>query len=166
MSLTGKLKGAAVVTVALVGFHAYQTGAVAALAHHGGSAASIAAAPAGPVTRNANEALANRMAASGYGWTGSQATCLDELWTRESGFSNTADTRVTHAGGDGPGSVVFAYGIAQARPATKYPKAGQPSDLGGSSDPATQVRWGLRYLKDVYGSPCAAWGHETANSWY
>jgi hypothetical protein len=31
---------------------------------------------------------------------------------------------------------------------------------------ATQITWGLGYLKDRYGSPCAAWSHETAYSWY
>lgn len=118
------------------------------------------------VPAGSNEALANEMAASLYGWTGSQAACLDALWTAESGFSQYADTRVTHAGGDGPGSPVFAYGIAQARPATKYPKAGQPADLGGSSDPRTQIAWGLSDISTVYGTPCAAWGHETAQGWY
>ena len=39
---------------------------------------------------SSNEQLANSMAASGYGWTGRQTTCLDELWTEESGFSATA----------------------------------------------------------------------------
>jgi hypothetical protein len=37
-----------------------------------------------------NEQVANSMAASGYGWTGVQTTCLDDLWTEESGFSATA----------------------------------------------------------------------------
>jgi hypothetical protein len=131
---------------------------LAAMGHAG--AHHAAAAISGPVTRNANEALANQMAASGYGWTGSQATCLDELWTRESGFSQYADTR--KSGLDPPGAAVYAYGIPQARPAQKMASAG--SDW--QTNPATQVKWGLRYLKDIYGSPCAAWSHETANSWY
>jgi hypothetical protein len=31
---------------------------------------------------------------------------------------------------------------------------------------ATQIRWGLRYINDTYGSPCAAWSHEQATGWY
>ncbi len=61
---------------------------------------------------------------------------------------------------------MFAYGIAQARPATKMPLAGQPADLGGHSDPQVQVEWGLGYIQATYGSPCGAWAHEEADSWY
>jgi hypothetical protein len=150
MSLTGKLKAAAVVTVAAVGFHAYQSGTAVTPAHHGGSAQSSAALPAGPVTRNGNEALANRMAASLYGWRGSQARCLDELWTEESGFDSTA--RNASSG---------ATGIPQLLPgAHKIPP--------NWSDPRVQIRWGLGYIHDRYGSPCAAWGHERSQSpnWY
>src|SRR5213075_953967 len=45
---------------------------------------------ASSVSGSSNEQLANSMAASGYGWTGVQASCLDDLWTEESGFSATA----------------------------------------------------------------------------
>jgi hypothetical protein len=114
---------------------------------------------------NANERLANHMAAA-RGWGPDQQQCLDWLWQRESGFSQYADTRITHAGGDGPGSAVFAYGIAQARPASKYPKAGQPADMGGSSNPEAQVGWGLSYLYAVYRDPCGGWAHEQADGWY
>jgi hypothetical protein len=31
---------------------------------------------------------------------------------------------------------------------------------------ATQITWGLRYIRDTYGSPCAAWSHEQAAGWY
>jgi hypothetical protein len=105
---------------------------------------------------------------SRYGWnTTSDFDDLVKLWDRESGWSNTADTRVTHAGGDGPGSKVFAYGIAQARPATKYPLAGQPPDLGGKADAETQVDWGMQYIHSAYqGSVAMAWGHEQQNGWY
>jgi len=66
--------------------------AAAALLAAGGTKAAQHPADhhAVPVTRNANERLANSMAASGYGWVGGQLTCLDELWTEESGFDSTA----------------------------------------------------------------------------
>lgn len=151
MALMGKLKGAAVITVAAVGFHAYQAGLTAAPAHHGRSVTSASAAvPSGPVTRNGNEALANRMAASLYGWRGSQTTCLDELWTEESGFSSTAYN-----------SSSGATGIPQLLPgAHKIP--------ANWSDPRVQIRWGLGYISGRYGTPCAAWAHERSQSpnWY
>jgi hypothetical protein len=34
------------------------------------------------------------------------------------------------------------------------------------TDPRTQIIWGLGYIKDVYGSPCAAWDFELANNYY
>jgi hypothetical protein len=93
--------------------------------------------------------------AAARGWTGSQWTCLDWLWTRESGWSNTADN--TQSG---------AYGIAQALghgPTDQYP-AGPANPP--ESDPATQIGWGLGYIAATYGKPCAAWQHETADDWY
>jgi resuscitation-promoting factor RpfB len=106
-------------------------------------------APQGPVTRNANEALANRMAAA-RGWTGQQATCLDELWTEESGFSTAA---LNSSSG--------ATGIPQLLPSAHA----VPPDW---SSAAVQIRWGLDYIKGTYGTPCAAWAHEksTSPNWY
>jgi hypothetical protein len=33
---------------------------------------------------------------------------------------------------------------------------------------ATAATWsqGLQYIKDTYGSPCAAWSHSQATGWY
>ena len=112
-----------------------------------------------------NLALGKRLAAE-RGWTGREWGCQVALWNRESGWSQYADTRITHAGGDGPGSAVFAYGVAQARPASKYPPAGRPASQGGQSDPETQERWGLSYEAGRYGTPCGAWAHEEAKGWY
>lgn len=115
---------------------------------------------------SANQALA-KMLASSYGWdSGAQWGALVALWERESGWSNTADTRKTGAGGDNAGSAVFAYGIAQARPYSKMPKAGWPPDKGGSADAGTQITWGLVYIKQQYGSPVMAEAHENSNGWY
>jgi hypothetical protein len=122
--------------------------AVIYLASHSGAITSVTAAH-GPVTRNANEALANSMAASGYGWTGSETTCLDELWTHESGF----DAYAANPSSD-------ARGIPQ-----------RITGWGGDYQPgaaAAQVRWGLSYIHGKYGTPCAAWHFETSHSpnWY
>jgi hypothetical protein len=86
-----------------------------------------------------------QLMAGAYGWaTGTNWQALDYGWgTLESGWSNTAQN------GTWPG----AYGIAQADPGTKYPKAGWPAAEGGSSSAVVQIAWGLAYIKRTYGSP-------------
>ena len=113
------------------------------------SAAGSAAAPSGPVTVNSDEALANQMATSGYGWTGGQLTCLDELWTEESGFSAYAANPTSDA-----------RGIAQK--ITGWSADYQPGNAG------QQVAWGLAYVHARYGTPCAAWIFERSHTpnWY
>jgi cell wall-associated NlpC family hydrolase len=108
-----------------------------------------AARPSGQAA--ANRALGQRMA-SAAGWgSGPQWSCLDALWTRESGW-----LMVWNYQGSG------AYGIAQALPASKMASAG-PDYM---TSPATQVRWGLGYIASRYGTPCGAQTHEEANGWY
>ena len=87
---------------------------------------------------------------SSFGWSSSQFSCLDPLWARESGWN------VTAANPDG------AYGIPQAMPGSKMASAGP----GWQTNAATQIRWGLGYIKGLYGSPCGAWSHEQATGWY
>jgi hypothetical protein len=117
------------------------------------------AAPPGGSSRTAvtsyssNEALANQIAASGSGWTSQQATCLDQLWTRES--AGTWSPTVTDP-------LSGAYGIPQSLPPDKMAAAGPD----WQTNPATQIRWGLGYIRAAYGTPCNAWSHETADGWY
>jgi hypothetical protein len=47
-----------------------------------------------------------------------------------------------------------------------WPGAAPPAGPDWQSDAATQIRWGLGYIKDLYGSPCGAWAHEQADGWY
>ncbi|SRR6266487_3667242 len=118
-----------------------------------GARAAAAARTASPA--RGNVALGRRLAA-GRGWgQGPQWRCLDALWTRESGWSATAEN---------PRS--GAYGIAQALghgPTNRYP-AGPANPP--ASDPAAQIRWGLGYIAAGYRTPCAAWAHEQADGWY
>ncbi|MDP9220000.1 MAG: lytic transglycosylase domain-containing protein [Actinomycetota bacterium] len=86
-----------------------------------------------------------------FGWGASQFSCLDQLWIRESKWS-------IHATNSSSG----AYGIPQALPGSKMSSAG--SDWRTSA--FTQIRWGLGYIQDRYGSPCAAWGHSEGHGWY
>jgi len=84
-----------------------------------------------------------------YGFSADQFGCLDSLWTRESGWSTTADN---------PSS--SAYGIPQALTATHDLEADY------MTNPVTQIEWGLGYIRDRYGSPCGAWGHSQSTGWY
>jgi hypothetical protein len=119
-------------------------------------------APATPAAA-AQPAAAQPAAASGspqqiaegmlgsYGWSSSQFSCLQPLWNAESGWNASASN---------PSS--GAYGIPQALPGSKMASAGPD----WQSSAATQIRWGLGYIRSVYGSPCAAWSHEQAYGWY
>lgn len=80
-----------------------------------------------------------------------QFDCLDRLWTRESNWH-------VHDVNSSSG----AYGIPQSLPASKLASAGDD----WRDNPATQIRWGLGYIADRYGSPCAAWSHSQSNNWY
>ena len=86
-----------------------------------------------------------------FGWSSGQFSCLDPLWEHESRWSVTAAN---------PGS--GAFGIPQALPGSRMASAGP----GWQTSAATQITWGLRYIRDTYGLPCAAWSHEQATGWY
>jgi hypothetical protein len=91
------------------------------------------------------------MAAQMYGWTSTQWSCLDKLWTRESRWNYRAQN-----------SSSGAYGIPQALPGWKMAMSG--SDW--RTNPVTQIRWGLGYIRSRYNSPCSAWGHSESHGWY
>jgi hypothetical protein len=104
---------------------------------------------AAPAASGSPQQIAEAMLGS-FGWSSSQFSCLDPLWAHESGWS------VTAANPDG------AYGIPQALPGSKMASAGPDWQTSA----ATQIRWGLEYIRSIYGSPCAAWDHEQATGWY
>ncbi|MEV0592428.1 transglycosylase SLT domain-containing protein [Nonomuraea cavernae] len=107
-----------------------------------------AVVPRQPLSRNKKIALDHVVQRS---WSYRQFRCLDNLWTRESGWNHRAQN-----------SSSGAYGIPQALPAGKMQGAG--SDW--RSNPETQIRWGLTYIKGRYGRPCGAWGHFRSHNWY
>jgi hypothetical protein len=109
-----------------------------------------ATASAASVASGSPQQIAQAMLAS-FGWSSSQFSCLDPLWAHESGWSVTA-----YNAGSG------AYGIPQALPGSRMASAGPDWQTYA----ATQIRWGLEYIKGTYGSPCAAWDHEQATGWY
>lgn len=86
-----------------------------------------------------------------FGFADSQFNCLDLLWIRESNWRWNADNPTSSA-----------YGIPQALPGSKMATAGADWE----TNPETQIRWGLGYIKNRYGSPCAAWDHSQRVGWY
>ncbi len=86
-----------------------------------------------------------------FGFSSDQFSCLDSLYMSESGWRVDADN---------PSS--SAYGIPQALPGEKMATAG----ADWATNPVTQIRWGLGYIQDRYGSPCGAWSFKQGNGWY
>jgi hypothetical protein len=95
-------------------------------------------------------AIARSMMSSRYGWDAGQFRCLNSLWDRESGWN-------THAANPSG-----AYGIPQALPGSKM------STMGADwrDNPATQIAWGLSYVKSSYRTPCGAWSAFQSKGWY
>jgi hypothetical protein len=96
----------------------------------------------GPIYTGGSPKEIGQRLAAGMGWTGAQWKALETLWTGESGWNPKAKNKSSGA-----------YGIPQALPHTKMPKAAWPESAGGKSDAATQIQWGLSYIKQRYGTP-------------
>ncbi|WP_353951072.1 transglycosylase SLT domain-containing protein [Knoellia sp. S7-12] len=78
-----------------------------------------------------------------YGFSSDrQWDCLNLLWEGESAWNFKAEN---------PSS--GAYGIPQSLPARKMATEG--ADY--RTNPVTQIKWGLNYIKQSYGTPCGAW---------
>jgi hypothetical protein len=130
--------------------------AAAAAAAEAERKAAEAAAEAARIAAAANtpegaKAAARSMASSQYGWGADQFSCLESLWTKESGWNYQAYNRSSGA-----------YGIPQALPGSKMGTAG----ADWQTNPATQISWGLGYISGRYGSPCGAWSHSQSTGWY
>jgi hypothetical protein len=92
-----------------------------------------------------------RIMAADRGWGSGQFSCLVSLWNRESRWNYQAMN---------PSS--GAYGIPQSLPGSKMASAG----ADWRTNPVTQIKWGLDYIADRYGTPCGAWGHSESHGWY
>ena len=95
--------------------------------------------------------IARQILKNKFGYGSSQFNCFNNIIMRESKW----DINATN-----PSS--GAYGIPQALPGSKM--ASEGSDW--RTNPATQIIWGIKYMKDRYGSPCAAWGFKSSHGWY
>jgi hypothetical protein len=99
-------------------------------------------ASAGGGSPSANKAL-GLLLATAYGWGGpGEWPYLESGWQEESGWSQVAANVPSDP-------YNHAYGIPQANPGSKMASAG--SDW--KTSPATQIKWGLGYIKATYGSP-------------
>ncbi|HKU04268.1 MAG TPA: hypothetical protein VJQ80_15785 [Arthrobacter sp.] len=114
------------------------------------AAAAAAAAPKAVDDPAAAKAYAASILAS-YGWGPGEMTALNTLWEKESNWRTTA----TNASSG-------AYGIVQSLPASKMASAG----ADWQTNYQTQIKWGLNYIKERYGSPSAALAFHLANNWY
>jgi hypothetical protein len=128
--------------------------AAAAARAEAARAAEAQAAAAAP-SRSAAAAAApsgsfQDYAMSKLGGSGSEFTCLENLWGKESGWNPDAQNPTS-----------TAYGIPQFLNSTW---AG--TGIAKTSDGYRQIDAGLIYINERYGSPCAAWGHSQANNWY
>ena len=86
-----------------------------------------------------------------YGWGTRQRAALRNLWNHESGWNHRA-----HNGSSG------AHGIPQALPGSKMAASGP----NWRSNPETQIKWGLSYIKSRYGTPNGAWRAFQSKGWY
>jgi transglycosylase-like protein with SLT domain len=95
--------------------------------------------------------IARQILKNKYGYGSNQFSCFNNIIMRESMWKVNATN-----------SSSGAYGIPQALPGSKM--ATIASDW--RTNPATQIIWGIEYMKDRYGSPCGAWGFKSSHGWY
>jgi hypothetical protein len=115
----------------------------------GGGGASVLTGP--PPSPGTVKAIAYKMMAS-FGFdAATQFPCVDNIWTRESNWNPLAENATSGA-----------YGIPQALPGSKMASAG----ADWQTDATTQIKWGLGYIKSVYGTPCNAWAFWQEHDYY
>ena len=96
--------------------------------------------------------VAKELIASQYAsWNSSQVSCLNQLWNSESHWNFQAHTYRSGA-----------HGIAQALPADKM----EIIATDWRTNPVTQIKWGLSYIKARYGTPCKALAHKHWRGYY
>ena len=113
----------------------------------GGGGVTVSGPPPNPGT--AQSIAYNMMSSFGFD-PKTQFSCLDNIWSRESGWNYLA----VNASG--------AYGIPQALPGSKMASAG----ADWATDPTTQIKWGLGYIQSTYGTPCDAWAFWEGHGYY
>jgi hypothetical protein len=116
----------------------------------GDEAAAIYVANAADPENGSIKAFAFELVSS-LSWGRDQYSCLVALWERESNWRWDAVNRSSGA-----------YGIPQSLPGRKMAEMG----ADWLTNPETQVRWGVNYIKNRYGAPCGAMAHSNKYNWY
>ncbi len=104
-----------------------------------------------PATKNEYQAYAYDKVINLYLWSEEDYDALVKLWNRESEWNPNAHNKSSGA-----------HGIPQSLPASKMASEGKDYYTNGY----TQINWGLKYIKERYGSPLAAWAHSERKGWY
>ena len=102
-------------------------------------------------TKEDYKAYAYNLVLNKYLWSESDYQALVNLWERESNWNANAHNKSSGA-----------HGIPQSLPASKMSSEGSDYYTNGY----TQIRWGLKYIKERYGSPSKAWKHFQNKNWY
>ena len=129
-----------------------------------GGSAYQGSLPAGSAQNTARLLLAK------FGWAASEMVPLVKLWTRESGWSNTARNPssgafgIAQALGHGTSCSAAPDGTNEYGP--EYGLTCAEAQQANAGSVRWQIEWGLSYIKARYGSPTAALAHENANNWY
>jgi len=95
--------------------------------------------------------VAKVLIAAKYKWKTKEVSCLTALWNSESHWNYLARNKRSGA-----------HGIAQALPATKM----ESIATDWRTNPVTQIKWGLNYVKVRYGTPCKALAHKRWSGYY
>lgn len=95
--------------------------------------------------------IARQILKNTYSYGPEQYACFNYIIMRESDWSVTATNAISGA-----------YGIPQALPGSKM--ATIAADW--RTNPATQITWGIEYMKKRYGSPCEAKVFKASHGWY
>ena len=95
--------------------------------------------------------VAAELVATTYKWNARQMSCLNALWNGESHWNFKA--RNSYSG---------ATGIAQALPGDKMDVVA----TDWRTNPVTQIKWGIRYIKIRYGTPCRALAQTRWSGYY
>ncbi|HMR21115.1 MAG TPA: transglycosylase SLT domain-containing protein [Micropruina sp.] len=95
--------------------------------------------------------IAKRIMLDDYEWGEDQFGCLDKIFTQESQWKWNATNPTSGA-----------YGIPQSLPANKMASEGDD----WKTNPVTQIKWGLKYIQQRYGTPCQAWSFKRGAGWY
>ncbi|MEE1738540.1 transglycosylase SLT domain-containing protein [Streptomyces sp. BE147] len=111
-----------------------------------GVSPAMAAPAAAPTSATSAQATAKQMIGDN-----SQYQCFHKIVEHESGW----DVNASNASSG-------AYGLVQALPGSKMASAG----ADWQTNPKTQIKWGVDYMEDRYGSPCGAWNFWQSNGWY